>query len=673
MAIKRYQTPDEIIKGIVATDFDLSQFEQIDDSEFPSPPNFYENITGRDFANATLLQWQIEAGMNLFSDYCPQCTNPEYLTPDHYIKELFDEPIPNILDNIEMLQHGVCPKCKKNRLELFSVGEFTNSKPSLKSEFVGNCGQRSGKSKFVVSACYHQLKRWLKLPDPLGYYGLPRMEAVLGTFSAMSAEQAEENLWLPFKGLFDNSPWFAKYNKFLKEKEKTLSTRLCDVKDTFIYYHHKRILCSFTGSEARKKRGRTRLWGVMDEIAHMNSDAVTSGAKKKIMDADGNYTALSNSLETIKNKAIKKFEHNSYDTPLSIMYNASSPFHVQDKIMRLTKTGPDNPWFVVIHRATWELNPDYTEKALRSSKGGVSEVEFMRDWGAIPPYSDSPFIGEPRTMERLCATYPPVMEAAKELYKDPLGDTFFYLKGKPLRTDKITPRLLALDNGHSQNAFAAVLFRYDSAGKKPIVDFAVSVAPDPVSKTNIHFPAMFENFILPILKSFRIMHVFYDRWQSLEQIQKLRDLKINAQAHQMSFDKDLLPFRQQLLSGNCVLPACEIPVEKIKESNNPLVDLQDKPISTLIWQTLTVRQVGKKLLKPLEGDDDLFRAFALGCSRFLVEEVQKSYFTLGGVRHAMNRGPVGTYISNRSRSGNANSSGTLPTNVGMFKSVKPRR
>jgi hypothetical protein len=667
MALKRYQTPDEIIKGIVATDFDLSQFEQIDDSEFPSPPNFYENITGRDFANATLLQWQIEAGMHLFSDYCPQCSNPEYLT------ELFDEPIPEILDNVQMLQHGVCPKCKKNRLELFSVGEFTNSRPSLKSEFVGNCGQRSGKSKFVVSACYHQLKRWLKLPDPLGYYGLPRMEAVLGTFAAMSAEQAEENLWLPFKGLFDNSPWFAKYNKFLKEKEKTLSTRLCDIKDTFIYYHHKRILCSFTGSEARKKRGRTRLWGVMDEIAHMNSDAVTSGAKKKIMDADGNYTALSNSLETIKNKAVKKFEQGNYDTPFSIMYNASSPFHVQDKIMRLTKTGPDNPWFVVIHRATWELNPDYTEKGLRSSKGGVSEVEFMRDWGAIPPYSDSPFIGEPRTLERLCATYPPVMGATKELYKDPLGDTFFFLRGKPLRTDKITPRLLALDNGHSQNAFAAVLFHYDSAGKKPIVDFAVSVAPDPVSKTNIHFPAMFENFIMPIIKSFRIMHVFYDRWQSLEQIQKLRDLKVNAQAHQMSFDKDLLPFRQQLLSGNCVLPACEIPVEKIKESNNPLVDLQDKPVSTLIWQTLTVRQVGKKLLKPLEGDDDLFRAFALGCSRFLDEQIQKSYFTLGGVRHAIDRGPVGTYISNRSRSGSGNIGGTLMTNVGTFKSVKPRR
>ena len=924
---KKFLNPEDLLSQIISNDFDLSQFDQIDERHILQPPNFMEWIIGRDFCNATLLPWQVEAGMHLFSDFCPECSNPEYT------KELFDETMGEIQDNVVFLDRGVCPKCKKNRLELFTLGEKHPSKSSIKTEFIGNLGQRSGKtlaefvevltpygpvkikdiqigdivygwnldgsisetkvinkfdhgikpvrdltnrgqviaactdeqrfltatvngyrkdrikvlqlkefegnknigivrrfvkipcgpvvepnayalgamlgngcsnleiiktwnretcleflaglidtagsvyvnmenrlaiqfgcqsktiveafvyliyrlfqynpeikiddrdkykngaiyyarvsstffsqiilqeldshlihpnrkwkseyavlsshnnhpdytrlkagkpypcqtwdievgnetnlyvlanqglithnSKLVACASSYQTNRWLGQHDPLGFYGLPRMEVILGTFSALSAEQAEENLWMPFKGLVDNSPWFKKYHDFLRSEEKRLSIPLCDIKDTYIFYPHKRLLISFTGSDDRKKRGRTRLFGAIDEIAYLNSEVGTS--KKKVMDADKNYAALNNSLSTLRQKALIKLAEGHFDTQMPVMYNASSPYNVQDKIMRLTKSAVDNPYAVVIYRATWDANPDYSEKTCRAINPGLSIVEFERDFGAIPPFSDSPYIGDARVLEKLCIPadkFNQIIQCNREIHTDMLGDRYLFLSAKVNRIDKSTPRLLSLDNGYNQNAFGAAIFGYDSVQKKPVLQFLVSLYPEPQSNLAIHFPSMFENFILPIIKGLNIRNVVYDRWQSLDQIQRLRDMKVNAEAHSLSFEKDMLPFKQQLLSGNMLLPPLEISIQAVKDSVNPLVETNGRPVANLIWQALTVRQVGRKVLKPLEGDDDLFRAFVLGGSRFLSDEVQRVYATFGGVRNAIQGGGfVGSFHS----------------------------
>lgn len=635
---KKFVNPELLLNEIVQSDFDLAQLNSIDDSDFPKPPNFLEWMLGRDYCNATLLPWQIEAAMHLFSEYCPTCSDPRYTT------KLFDQSVNEIRDHVSFLDHGVCPKCKKNKLELFTFDELANPhKPHFKNELTCCVGQRSGKSKLVVSLSTYQLVRWLKIPDPLAFYGLPKMEVILGTFSALSAEQAEENLWIPFRGLFDESPWFKSYNKFLKEEGKKLGINLADVKESYILYPHKRIMLSFTGSDDRKKRGRTRLWGAIDEIAFLNSEQGTS--KNKVMDADKNYAALNNSLSTLRQKTIQKLQQGHYDLIFPTMYNASSPYNAMDKIMRLVKTG--GPWAAVFHRSTWESNPDYTEQACRSINPGLSQMEYERDFGAIPPYSDSPYIAEPRVMEKLCFDMPlsPV-EATPQTHEDGLGDRYLYLKANVLRPDKNIPRLLSLDNGYNQNAFAACLFRYDAMQKKPVLEAAFNLYPDKSANLTISFPQMFENFILPIVKGLNIKHVFYDRWQSLDQIQRLRDLKINAQAYSLNYEKDFLPFKQMLVSSNMILPKQEMKVEAVKSSSSPLAAVKGKPITNLIWQALTVRQVGKKLLKPLEGDDDVFRAFALGGAQFLQEDIVKQYAIGGSIfKNSQNSKTLGSFQS----------------------------
>lgn len=644
--------PLKLLEQVLENDFDLTVFRQIDETPFPEAPNFLDFIIGREYCDATILPWQVEAGMHLFSEYCPECSNPKY------IKDLFNEPLEEIRDNVQFLHHGVCLKCKKNRLELFTMGELHPSKPSFKSELIALTGQRSGKSKFVAMASTYQLHKWVKIPDPIEYYDLPKMEIVLGTYSALTAGQAEENLWIPFKGLYEASPWFRKYNEFLRSEQKRLSIPLVEVKDTYLYYLHKRLLLEFTGADDRTKRGRTRWFGAIDEIAFMNTEKKSS----KIKDADKNYRALNNSLSTIRKKAINRIRQTGeYNIMFPVMYNASSPKNVQDKIWTLAKSAPNNAWAHAIHKATWELNPDYTMEDCRNLNQGISETDFWCDFGAIPPFSDAPFINDSRHLLKLCQERPPILTAKRDIFVDGMGDRYLMLKAEINKPDKMVPRLMALDCGYNNNAFSIVIFHWESFKKQPALDFAVNLYPDPNAKLYINFPAIFDHFVIPVVKNFRILNVIYDRWQSLDQIQRLRNLKVDAEAYSLQYEKDFLPFKQSLLSSNMSLPMCINPIDDMKDQANPILKLKDDPIGLLIWQCLTVREVSRKIMKPLDGDDDLFRAFVLGGSRFLNEQLRKKYETYSSVLNGQGGAVIGrTYSMGqviRGTSGNGKASG----------------
>lgn len=647
-------------------DFDLTAFRKVDESHFPRAPNFLEYTTGRDFANTTILPWQIEANMHLFSEYCPECSDPEWT------EELFDQPIEEIKDHVQFLQHGICQKCQKNKLELFTIGEHHPSKPSLKSEAVVCAGQRSGKSKDVVIGANYMLHRWCSIPDPLEYFSLPKMEIIVGTFSALSAGQAEDNLWIPFRGMYDSSPWFQKYNEFLKGEQKRLSIPLVDVKDTYLYYLHKRIMFEFTGSDDRKKRGRTRLMGAIDEVAFLNND----GKASKVMDADKNYAALNNSLATLRKKALTRLKQfNDYNVLMPVMFNVSSPKNVRDKVWTLTKSAPNNPWCHAIHRATWELNPDYSQEDCRNINQGISEVEFWRDFGAIPPYSDSPYLSDSQQLLRLCMPEIPnkPFEAEKTIFVDRMGDKYLMLKAKINRPDKMTPRMISFDNGFKNNAFAITVFRWDMGMRKPVLDFAVNLSPDQNARLFINFPAIFDNFVIPLCRNYRITDVYYDRWQSLDQIQRLRNMKVEANAHSLHFEKDFQPFKQMILSSGIGLPHCSINVDAVKDMADPLKYLETDPVATLIWQCLTVREVGRKVLKPMDGDDDLFRAFVLGGSRFLDETLRKKYETYQSVLQGQSGMTLGRTYSFGSVPVSAVKPGQAPPSFGTIRTFSRKK
>jgi len=82
------------------------QLSGLDDSDFKISKNFLDHCLDR--IGIEPFPKQIEEAGRLFVEICYDCSNPDYYS-------LFDQSLGNILYNVIFLEHGVCPKCKKNR------------------------------------------------------------------------------------------------------------------------------------------------------------------------------------------------------------------------------------------------------------------------------------------------------------------------------------------------------------------------------------------------------------------------------------------------------------------------------------------------------------------------------------------------------------------------------
>lgn len=605
-------SPAELIKEFQHSGLDPSLFEEVDERHLQQAPNFIEWVTHPKFLNTSILPSQVMIGTKLFAEHCPRCSKPGYLD------DLLGESLGEIKQNVAFLEFGKCPKCGVTRYELFQEQEINDY-----NEFVGILGQRSGKSKGVGLLSTYVLHRLLCIPNPLRYFNQPAGEMLVGTFSAMTADQAERNLWQSFMGFIDASPWFQNYHKFLKDEEKRLKTELLVKRKSFILYNHKNVTFHYTGSQDRKMRGATRIWGTIDELGWFTSDESKSDAQ--IMNADAVYTALVNSLATMRMKHKKIFGENNYNVPPIIMANISSPSSVKDKIMRLLKDSKNTSRMLALQKPTWACNPDFTKKDLRDEYSHYDDVTFMRDFGAEPPLESSPFLDDSQVIDKVA-----VLEQRKRFWvevirdKDSMGDQFLSGKLHIERKDPVTPRMITFDLGHSKNGLGMSMFSVGPDGKARL-DYIFGLYPE--RGRNINLAHFFDNVTLPLVQNFNIAHVFFDRWQSLDQIARLRDMKVDASSYSLKY-REMEDCKGMLKNKGILIPKID-EHEKVNHFVSLWVDNDldpyENPVAQLAIQLLTVRDLGYKMLKPLEGDDDLFRSFCLGINRLSDPKVRKVY------------------------------------------------
>lgn len=644
--------PSELISEFQNSGMDPSLFEEVDERHLKLAPNFLTWVTGPQFLNSLILPKQISIGTLLFGEYCPRCSKEDYI--DH----LYDESIGEIKQNVIFLEFGKCPQCGVTRYELFQSKELQEF-----NELVGCQGQRSGKSKGVGLIATYILHRFLCIPNPLRYFNQPAGEILTGTFSALSADQAEKNLWESFTGFIDSSPWFSNYHKFLKDESKRLKTELFTRRKSYLMYHHKKIIFQFTGSHAKMLRGATRIFASIDELGWFISDDTKD---LQIMNADEVYASLSNSLATMRMKHRNIMNESRYNSPPIIMANISSPSSAKDKIMSLIKASKQNQKILAIHEPSWRCNPDYTYESLREEFSHLDDVKFMRDFGAEPPIESSPFLADPQSIDRIATIeHAPKFEVDIVRDIDGMGDKFISGKLNIKSAEKLTPRLISLDLGHSKNGLAMCVFSIGPDSKLR-VDSIVSITPE--KGRNINISHFFENVTLPLVQNYYIVHVFFDRWQSLDQVSRLRDMKVDANQYSLKY-REMEEIRGVVQNKGVAIPKMDhsmgFYVDKWTEDT---FEFEDSPSAALGLQMLTVRDLGHRMAKPLQGDDDIFRAFCLGVNRINDPKIRKMY-TAGprstpGAQSVM---PLGTVISKADRG--YNNQGLVQTEKGTLGAI----
>lgn len=646
---------DNLVNSIVNSGLSPDVFEV--DIDIPRAKNVIDFALNPNFLDMQLFAKQAEQAVKLFAEYCPECSDPEYVAnvPTADTMSQFQE-------RIQLLEFSICPKCKKNRKELFEV--FPN-------ELVSCIGQRAGKTALTGGLLTpYILHRYLKIPNPQRYLSLMPNTPLQLTVVAVSATQAYETLWSAISGTVSTAPWFKTYHEALRDEEKKkglMPGTLVKVLDSFIWYGDKKISATYQAADMKTLRGRTRLLGAIDELGWFSS---ADGAVRA--NADETYTALSNSLRSVRNETDALWRAGDYDVPTAYMLNISSPRSQYDKIMTLLKEAERDPRKVAFHYATWEASPKYKREDFRSEEIN-KPIVFMRDFGAQPPLADSPFIANKNAIYGTKTNKTPVFQTKPKYVSDKAGTgKFIAAEIVSCDTDKQTARVITCDAGESGNCFAISLHHVEKEDTdlKLVLDGTVSVAPERVENSDnvisIHFPTMFE-IVLKLCKHFNIRFVVYDRWQSTGEIQRLRDLKIVAEQYSPKF-VDFQEFRNAVNAGNYKMPRWEHEtLEDLDITNSN--QLKNSPYTHFALQMATVREAGKKVLKPEAGDDDMFRTAVLA-SRYL--HLHQEAFIKAGLGAASRPlASLGVVIGKTTAAGYRGSGNTADPKLGTVRKKTP--
>ena len=266
MAVKTDFDPLELIERAIASNLDAGVFDAVDDRHIKRAANWLEWCVGEEFLamRPGPFPKQIEIAIKFFGDYCPRCSTKGY------IDKLFDQTLPDIRANVCLLEHGVCPKCKVTQTELFLKKELGEH------EELDLClGRRSGKTVIASMIATYHLHRILSLRDPASYYNLLQNQTLHMLFVAPVKGQAEDTVWQAFRDRMDGAPWFKSYHAWLDEtSKKNRSKALYDLKETYIWYGHKRLVAQLVSANVKTSRGRTTVFCVDGDTRIATADGL---------------------------------------------------------------------------------------------------------------------------------------------------------------------------------------------------------------------------------------------------------------------------------------------------------------------------------------------------------------------------------------------------------------
>lgn len=656
---------DDLTSRIIAGDLDHTQAIAVTskaDDLVDWAPNVISWCADRRFLGMTPYGKQAEVLLALFEEWCPRCTDINYVS---------DIPVADniqiVMSNVALLEFGKCPHCGYTKEMGRAGGTFVDP-----LELVASIGQRAGKSALASMVTSYLIHRNLMLPLPSKEYGLTPGQVIDFTFVATTKQQSERTLWSTFNGLFQGSSWFKSYKEVCDEEGKKNGIPVTvKALETYLWFEHKRMLIYFAANDPSSLRGSTRFGYAIDELAWFGA---ASGSKRS--NGPETYAALNNACMTLRVNFAKEVERNpACSWPTAMGINISSPREMSDPLMTIYRESARNKRTIRRHWATWEAHPENTLKLL-TEIGEAQKPSFARDFGAQPPLADDPLIQRtnivteafrsPMAIEK---RYGPLIRPSIKAYtidmdvpmgahmtsylsarldKNSIGvipthvqqlteddlaalgpsrDFFTDIISRPLHQRM---HIMGVDLAVSNNALAVVCGCMGLGGKF-ITDFALEVKP--TETRNINIADVYENLIVELVDSLNVVAVFYDKWGSLHQIQDLSQRfgslgPLNDKTARRSWlhglarrserpafiaehyslnMADALMLTSRLEQGDCLFPAMEVPFMDLMV--NQTLDPSMYPYTHLALQLATVRARGNRLIKPLNRDDDIFRAW----------------------------------------------------------------
>lgn len=412
------------------------------------------------------------------------------------------------------------------------------------------------------------------------------------------------------------------YHAMLDDYGKRLGVEFFRKKDIYLKYMHKNLELYPAGPSKRALRGRTRWLAGTDELGWW---PIADEGNKDRERADGEevYKALDRSLLTMRREIRTLFKkgYSNFLMPLNI--NVSSPSDQADMINRLVEKNKGSTRCLALRLPTWEVTPLFgrdNEEIVQAYKDDPVAAE--RDYGANPPLNSKKFIEK----ETACRVFSGQNRVKVTLERGLVNDKW-RRAGKLEECNPPQPcpaSLLSIDAGFSNNSFAGTVLYLDKIKIGDSVKITVRVPAifeiQPAPGETLHYTRIYKNVLKKIIESFNVRYLFADRWNSIALLDQAAEdfSKVELVAAQYSVKyKDFVLARSYIEESKIVLPKINMDLDKITLIDEYPSYFADDPAAHLLFQMMTVKDVGSTVVKGGNYTDDIFRALVLGISRVL--------------------------------------------------------
>lgn len=338
------------------------------------------------------------------------------------------------------------------------------------------------------------------LRDPLNYYGKAHGVYIDLLNLAVNAQQAQRVFFEPLKNLLLSSPYF---------NEIGFEPRVSE-----IFFFSRPVRCFSGHSESEGWEGYEVLTVVLDEIAAFKTDAELKGETR----SKGSASAIYNMS---KLSVMSRFPE--VGKVILLSFPRYKGDFIEQRYYGAREKKEPKTWF--IKAATWEVNPTIKREQLES--------EYIRN----PVEAAARFECNPPNMEDAYFRDPELVRKAFMYGEDPINEDGTFKKWFN-NTDQHV-RFIHVDLALKRDRAALSLVHspglrevktLNGVEKLPVINVDLVYSWEAGINEEINFSSI-RQMIIDLCRKFDVAKVTFDRWQSIEMIQSLRSLTINADFH----------------------------------------------------------------------------------------------------------------------------------------------
>lgn len=460
------------------------------------------------FAEELPIQWndltrseQLEKTLDVDWDPIVFCEDPYFLGLSLPVawplqKEIirrFELGVPDgTMEGQERWEVNAWMEARQHAYEHDSLDEWLMENYQHYTELVIEAGMRSSKTTIAGWLGLYGAFKLLNMRNPGVYFGLRKDQELFIINVATSDDQAYDTIFAVERGFLVNSPYFRNFQIFHKRNE--------------FRFPEKSLIIRCGGSNSGSLVGRTLFRALFDELARFQD---TRGRRS----GSEVYAGLGRGVTSVRHPDLDP-EHPW--SQLGKKVAISSVLYDNDIIDHLVKISADIPSMLGYKYATWDMNPNLTEAALRDEFLKDPDKAW-RDFGAQPGMVIERYYREPNIIVFNKKRMNPLLE-----YE--YGNARFMQFADSFMGRPGVDYYLTGDPAVKMDHFGIALGHLE--GDIVHVDFVHEIAP----RTEVD-PSEVEWIVKHIISRFNVREFIVDQWNYPETLAKLRNAGVKIVFH----------------------------------------------------------------------------------------------------------------------------------------------